>query len=161
MLQQPSFNVVTVFQSPACTTNINAPCDSLSSFLFLTIARRGCPGCCCHGNRGAGPPLGDLETTWSKDPYVIGALLLGVCACVCSGVTVFIVVCSKPSDIFCRVIKQVSHGGIGAVESHTPTTAQEDKYNLEATMKAKGTLIFNVRPVNDLTTRKYNRGTTE
>lgn len=88
MLQQPSFNVVTVFKSPACSTNINAPCDSLSlslslsSFLFLTITSRGCPDYCCHGNQGAGPPLGDLETTWSKDPYVIGALLLGVCLCV-------------------------------------------------------------------------------
>lgn len=68
-----------------------------------------------------------------------------VCACVCSGVTVFIVVCSKPSDIFCTIIKQVSRRGIGAVESHTLAAAQEDKYNLEGTMKAKGILIFNVR----------------
>lgn len=57
---------------------------SLSSFFFLTIANRGCPDYCCHGNRGAGPALRDLETSWSKDLYVIGALLLGVHLCDCA-----------------------------------------------------------------------------
>lgn len=161
MLQQPSFNVVTVFQSPACTTNINAPCDSLSlpsssslspDVAALTTVAMATEEQAHHW--GIWRQLG-VKTPMLLEPYY------WVCACVCSGVTVFIVVCSKPSDIFCRVIKRVSHRGIGAVESHTSTTTQEDKYNLEATMKAKGTLIFNVRPVTDLTTRKYNRGTIE
>lgn len=52
------FAVVTVFKSPACTANINAATRFLS-------------GCCCHGDRGAGPLLWDLKTTWSKDPCVI------------------------------------------------------------------------------------------
>lgn len=44
--------------------------------LFHTIASL---DYCCHGNQGAGPSLGDLETSWSKDLYVIGVLLLGMC----------------------------------------------------------------------------------
>lgn len=52
---------------------------SPSSLVFLTITSCGCPDYCCHGNRGAGPSQGDLETSWSKDPYVIGAFFLGAC----------------------------------------------------------------------------------
>lgn len=47
-------------------------------------------------------------------------------------------------------------GGISAVTSHTLTTAQEDKYNLEGTMKVKYVLICNIRPVIDLPTGEYD-----
>lgn len=111
-MQQPRFNVVTVFKSPACSTNIKAPCDTLplsSSFLFLTIASRGYPDCCCHGNQEASPhhwgiwrQLG-VKTPMLLEPYY------WMCACVCSGVTEFIVVCSNGLIFFRTIIKQVSH----------------------------------------------------
>lgn len=47
-------------------------------------------------------------------------------------------------------------GGISAVTSHTLTTAQEDKYNLEGRMKVKYVLICNIRPVIDLPTGEYD-----
>lgn len=100
------------------------PSLSLSSFLFLTIASHSCPDYCCHGSRGAGPPLGDLETTSSKDPYVIGALLWGVCLCVlvyaCVWNSVYCCVLQR-TDILCTIIKQGSHGAVG---SHTLTTGR-------------------------------------
>lgn len=46
------------------------------------------------------------------DPYYL------VWACVRLGVTLFIVVRSKRSDIFSTIIKLGSHGSIGAVKSH-------------------------------------------
>lgn len=59
----------------------------------------------------------------------------------------FIVVCSKPSDKFCTIIKRVSQGGIGAVESHTITMAQEDKHNLEGMAKVKHILLITLDPL--------------
>ena len=108
-LQQPRFNVVTVFKSPDCTANINALCDTHTCIypythtLSLSLSH--------PSSSSLSPAVAALTTVamateeqarhWGiwrqlgvKTPMLLEPYYW-VCACACSSVTVFIVVCLK------------------------------------------------------------------
>ena len=108
-LQQPRFNVVTVFKSPDCTTNINAPCDTHTHTHRHTYIHT---HSLSHPSSSSLSPAATALTTvamateeqarhWGiwrqlgvKTPMLLEPYYW-VCACACSSVTMFIVVCLK------------------------------------------------------------------
>lgn len=84
------------------------------------------------------PATGDLVTTWSKDPYVTGALLL--CALVLSRNCFYCYVFKCP-DIFCPIIKQGPRKNNSSLESHTYIIAGLMRYRRNS---ESPTHMFNV-----------------